>query len=551
MSHEEKLNLLNSAFKDVGDSVDVSNTAVPQEAGDLNHTMSDSVGNGEDDYLDMFGEGGGDEKNGRNENGDEPPKKRRKTGEDTAVAAESESEGDSGGDDSSGSDDESEEGGQKLNSQKRPYVKLTTKQQKQLDLAKNKLSKWAARLFDPNRPRGLVEPPKVIPLNDEFLTAFGKREKEYDEISGREIDIDKKSLDIIDGSDIENEDEDRLKSKDIKEVNFSEMKKCKVKLSNLSYKTTSATITRTCEVIGPVVDVNLILDEHGQSSGRAYVVFEDHETAISCAEKMNEKQLEGRTVYVTLAAASGRKSSDPKKQESRYWERDISTKCNYCGEVGHIAKKCPNEQNLKPCGLCAVVGHEMWSCPQKSVCFNCGVPGHVSRECNQRRGLPERMVCTICYRSGHHRFDCRERPWNAPYQDAVCMQCGQQGHLMCSELRWFFFLKGVSCFNCGENGHRGVDCRRPNVDECHKDFDVALREINRSGVQSLSEQVSNHRSNRESRDGRMRQHSNNSNRPRSMPPPRNRGNNDNHFRGGSNPRNLNFEPPPQRSHRRF
>jgi hypothetical protein len=28
-------------------------------------------------------------------------------------------------------------------------------------LAKSKLSKWAARLFDPNRPRGLVEPPKT------------------------------------------------------------------------------------------------------------------------------------------------------------------------------------------------------------------------------------------------------------------------------------------------------------------------------------------------------------------------------------------------------
>ena len=31
-----------------------------------------------------------------------------------------------------------------------------------------------------------------------FLTAFGKREKEYDEKTGREIEIDRTSLDIID-----------------------------------------------------------------------------------------------------------------------------------------------------------------------------------------------------------------------------------------------------------------------------------------------------------------------------------------------------------------
>ena len=40
-------------------------------------------------------------------------------------------------------------------------VELTQFQQEKLDLAKSKLSKWAARLFDPNRPRGLVEPPKT------------------------------------------------------------------------------------------------------------------------------------------------------------------------------------------------------------------------------------------------------------------------------------------------------------------------------------------------------------------------------------------------------
>mmetsp|Transcript_1720 Transcript_1720/g.2757 ORF Transcript_1720/g.2757 Transcript_1720/m.2757 type:complete len:190 (+) Transcript_1720:3-572(+) len=189
----------------------------------------------------------------------------------------------------------------------------------------------------------------------------------------------------------------------------------------------------------------------------------------------------------------------------------------------------------------------MWSCPQRSVCFNCGVPGHVSRDCNQRRGLPTRVVCTICYRSGHHRFDCRESPWDAPWEDAICMQTGKRGQLMSSEMRWFFGLKGVTCFNCGEKDHVGTECRRPNVDECQKNPDVALQEIRRAGnMMSLSDQVSNQRSSRESR----AQNSNDNNRPRSMPPPRSRGSNDDYSaRRGSNPRDSRREP--QRSHHRF
>ena len=61
----------------------------------------------------------------------------------------------------------------------KPHVNLTQKQQKELDFSKKKRSKWAARLFDPNRSWGLVEALQVIPLNDEFLQAFGKRENDY------------------------------------------------------------------------------------------------------------------------------------------------------------------------------------------------------------------------------------------------------------------------------------------------------------------------------------------------------------------------------------
>ena len=118
LSHDEKVALMNSAFEGRYDDVEI---VVPT-------TRMKHDENEKSDYIDMFGEeeksfDGGDEK-------EEHPKKRRKL-------------------------DPSE-----IQNEKQK-VELTQFQQEKLDLAKSKLSKWAARLFDPNRPRGLVEPPQT------------------------------------------------------------------------------------------------------------------------------------------------------------------------------------------------------------------------------------------------------------------------------------------------------------------------------------------------------------------------------------------------------
>lgn len=524
LSESEKAHLLYHAFSSGAADFDVVAVPLTLNGGgdDASKGSMDSSDEEDDDCLAMFGD---NDTSTKKSNGDgDPPQKRHKTEENcTDITA--------------------------TNDNVKPRVQLTVKQQDQLDLAKNKLSKWAARLFDPNRPRGLVEAPKVIPLNDEFLTAFGKREKEFDEIAGRVVHIDKTSLDIIDVSDDDENEESsitRSATNNDRKLKFSEMSSGKVKITNLSYKTISATIAKTFESIGPVIDVNLILDDSGQSSGRAYVVFEDHESALNCVATMNEKSLEGRTIYISLASKSSSFSTSSKKcmdslrkqQDNRYWERDISTKCNSCGGVGHIARNCPNEPAVIRCGLCAEEGHDMWTCPQKSVCFNCGLPGHIVRDCMQRRGLPQRCVCTICLRSNHHRFQCRERPWDVPMEDAICMQSGKLGQFMNTEMRWFFGLKGMSCFRCGMKDHRGVDCRRPDVETCQKNPELAQREIDMADSISLNDQMSNQRFNRESRDhGRSCESDNN--RARSMPPPSSRGNG---YGNGSNG---------QSSHRRF
>ena len=144
MSQEEKLNLLaSSAF----DCDIIGGVAVPKNPSAVNRTMSGSIDEGEEDCLAL------EEKNETKESNAnaQPQQKRRKVGKGSGEG--------SNGDDSSSSEDDSETS-RITKTQKKPHA-LTAKQQEQLNFAKSKLSKFAARLFDPNRPRGLVEAPKV------------------------------------------------------------------------------------------------------------------------------------------------------------------------------------------------------------------------------------------------------------------------------------------------------------------------------------------------------------------------------------------------------
>ena len=304
-----------------------------------------------------------------------------------------------------------------------------------------------------------------------------------------------------------------------------------VKISNLAFTTNEKTLLQLCQKYGAINDVNLLMDEQNptRSKGRAYIEFQDEASANSFVENMNEKSFQGRQLRINVAAdrpKSGRDSigGGRKVGMARYWEKDITTKCFRCGGVGHMASACPNEQMAKPCPLCAKTGHDSYSCPLNRICFNCGIPGHINRECTERRGMPRRIVCGACFISGHHRWECRERIQNIPSYGATCMVCKKDGHFMCGSMKWFFGLKGISCFNCGRKGHHGSKCDRPVVDECARNSDLFLKELDRAEAKSLEDELEEQQQKRRDEDrshsrGRDRKsNSRDRNRAKSQPP---------------------------------
>jgi hypothetical protein len=376
-------------------------------------------------------------------------------------------------------------------------------------IAKDRLSKWAARLFDPDRPKGVIQPPQTIPLNDEFLAAFGKREQEMDALTGQTLTIDRTIHDDDEDNDgnaggvkdppIDEEttanskteasmtpaadeanaplavDTNLPSSNDgMNETTTTTTKtptntsgddngitnvSRNVKISNLRFTTTQSELEGLCQRFGDIEKTTLIKNPNDETKnmGLAFVLFVTKEAAARCLAELTT--IQNRPVTVTEAKPPGEKnnsSAKKRKAAARYWETDemdLSLKCYHCGLYGHMASACQNAKLLKPCTLCGVTTHDARNCDKKVFCFTCGLPGHPSRDCPDRHQPVRRLICTICYREDHHKSQCRSSSGGRQQQ--------QQQYRGVAGEQQPYGLGNAVCMVCGKLGH--FSCQRVSV----------------------------------------------------------------------------------------
>lgn len=378
-------------------------------------------------------------------------------------------------------------------------------------IAKDRLSKWAARLFDPDRPKGVIQPPQTIPLNDEFLSAFGKREQERDALTGQTLTIDRTIRDDEDNDGngwikdppteastapaadeanpplavdtklpSSNDDMNETtttatktpttisgddKNNDTGITNVSR----NVKISNLRFTTTQSELEGLCQRFGDIEKTTLIKNpsDETKNMGLAFVLFATKESAARCLAELTT--IQNRTVTVTEAKPPGEKNNSTngakkRKAAARYWETemDLSLKCYHCGLYGHMASACQNAKLLKPCTLCGVTTHDARNCDKKVFCFTCGLPGHPSRDCPDRHQPVRRLICTICYREDHHKSQCRssssgriQQQQQQQYRGVNNNNAGEQ------QQQPPYGLANAVCMVCGKLGH--FSCQRVSV----------------------------------------------------------------------------------------
>jgi cold-inducible RNA-binding protein len=84
----------------------------------------------------------------------------------------------------------------------------------------------------------------------------------------------------------------------------------KLHVGNLSYATTEAELQRLFTEVGPVVSVNLITDRQtGRSKGFGFVEMETEQAAQQAIERLNNYELNERSITVSEARPPKERSS--------------------------------------------------------------------------------------------------------------------------------------------------------------------------------------------------------------------------------------------------
>ncbi|CAL8099472.1 unnamed protein product [Calicophoron daubneyi] len=112
--------------------------------------------------------------------------------------------------------------------------------------------------------------------------------------------------------------------------------KSTVYISNLPFTLTNNDLHKVLMPFGRVVKVTVVKDkESRKSKGVAFVLFLDRNDAQRCVSQLNDTQLFGRTIKVSIARDNGRAAEFIRRREY-----PNKSRCYECGEYGHLSYKC-------------------------------------------------------------------------------------------------------------------------------------------------------------------------------------------------------------------
>jgi U11/U12 small nuclear ribonucleoprotein SNRNP31 len=113
--------------------------------------------------------------------------------------------------------------------------------------------------------------------------------------------------------------------------------KSTIYVGNLDYNLTNNDIAKLFEPFGKVAKVTVVKDRiTRESKGVAFILFVKKEEASLAVSAMNGREINGRTIKVSIAVDNGRAREFIKNK--KYPDK---TRCYECGEHGHLSYKCP------------------------------------------------------------------------------------------------------------------------------------------------------------------------------------------------------------------
>ncbi|XP_055587398.1 zinc finger CCHC-type and RNA-binding motif-containing protein 1-like [Uranotaenia lowii] len=110
-----------------------------------------------------------------------------------------------------------------------------------------------------------------------------------------------------------------------------------VYVSNLPFDLTNIDVRRIFEQYGQIARVTILKErESRKSKGVAFIMFGSTKEADQCCAAVNNTEMFGRTLKVSIAKDNGKGEEFGKRRD--YPDK---SRCYECGEEGHMSYNCP------------------------------------------------------------------------------------------------------------------------------------------------------------------------------------------------------------------